>query len=260
MLRRQRQDFLDPMSSVVTANLLVVLVLLLGLSGGLGDTVQITLAGLGDAATTLVLILLEDANLLEGLEDLAVDGAGGVDVLGGAGTTVLGGTVDLAETADTDGLAEVDVAGDGGGAHVEPVNVLGRELLGDASLDGVDPACSWSEACGNCREMNVHTRNGQLALALQESRIGGDELLRLRHKPISMIPSSEVLRPPRACSSQIAIHYKVPAAGPQNHCSPVVCIEVQVILRIGGQRCASVWCGGLMGLVSVEGRGLFSLR
>lgn len=57
----------------------------------------------------------------------------------GAVATVLGGTVDLAEAANTDGLAEVDVAGDGGGADVEPVNVLGRELLGGASLDGVNP-------------------------------------------------------------------------------------------------------------------------
>ena len=120
-------------------HLLVILVLLLSLSGGLGDTVQITLAGLGDAASTLVLILLENTNLLEGLHDLAVDGAGGVDVLAGARAAVLGGAVDLAEAANTDGLAEVDVAGDGGGADVVPVNVLGRELLGDASLDGVDP-------------------------------------------------------------------------------------------------------------------------
>lgn len=57
----------------------------------------------------------------------------------GTGTTVLGGAVDLAETADTNGLAEVDVAGDRGGADVEPVNVLGRELLGRTSLDGIDP-------------------------------------------------------------------------------------------------------------------------
>ena len=120
-------------------NLLVILVLLVGLSGGLGDTVQITLAGLGDAASTLVLILLKDTNLLKGLEDLAVDRARGVNVLGGAGTTVLGGTVNLAEAADTDGLAKVDVAGNGGGADVVPVNVLGRELLGDTSLDGIDP-------------------------------------------------------------------------------------------------------------------------
>jgi len=37
--------------------------------------------------------------------------------------------VDLAETADTDGLAHVNVASDSGGADVEPVDVLGRELV-----------------------------------------------------------------------------------------------------------------------------------
>ena len=42
--------------------------------------------------------------------------------------------MDLAETADTDGLAHVDVAGDGGGADVEPVNVLGRKLVLEAVL------------------------------------------------------------------------------------------------------------------------------
>lgn len=63
-------------------------------------------------------------------------------MVGGADTAVLGGAVDLAETADTDGLAEVDVAGDGGSAHVEPVNVLGRELLGGTGLDDVDPTLS----------------------------------------------------------------------------------------------------------------------
>lgn len=145
--------------------LVILIILLLGLSSGLSNTVQITLAGLGDAAATLLLILLKDANLLEGLDDLAVDGARGVDVVGGTRATVLGGTVDLAKTADTDGLAEVDVAGDRGGADVEPVNVLGGQLLGRAGLDGVDP-----------------TRDGQLALTLQERSIGVDELLRLETK------------------------------------------------------------------------------
>lgn len=107
--------------------------------GGLQRTVQITLTSLGDAAATLVLVVLEDANLLKGLHDLTVDRAGGVDVVGGAGSAVLGGTVDLAETANTDGLAHVDMAGDGGGTDVEPVDVLGRHLLGGASLDGVNP-------------------------------------------------------------------------------------------------------------------------
>lgn len=119
--------------------LFVILILLLGLSGGLGNSVQITLASLGDAAATLLLVLLKDTDLLESLHDLAVDGAGGVDVLGGTAASVLGGTVDLSETANTDGLAEVDVTGDGGGTDVEPVNVLGRELLGGTGLDGVNP-------------------------------------------------------------------------------------------------------------------------
>jgi hypothetical protein len=38
--------------------------------------------------------------------------------------------VGLAHAADTDGLAHVDVTGDSGGADVEPVDVLGRQLLG----------------------------------------------------------------------------------------------------------------------------------
>lgn len=60
-------------------------------------------------------------------------------MVGWARAAVAGAAVDLAQTADTDGLAEVDVAGDGGGAHVEPVDGLGGELLGGTGLDGVDP-------------------------------------------------------------------------------------------------------------------------
>lgn len=45
------------------------------------------------------------------------------------------------------------------------------------------------------------TRNWQLALSLQESGVRIDELVRLQFAPcISTIPSSEVLRLPRACS------------------------------------------------------------
>lgn len=48
--------------------------------------------------------------------------------------------MDLAETADTNGLAEVDVTGNGGSADVEPVDALRRELFGGSGLDSVDPA------------------------------------------------------------------------------------------------------------------------
>ena len=82
-----------------------LLVILLGLEGGLRNTVQVTLAGLCDAAATLVLVLLKDTDLLKSLHDLAVDGAGGVNVVGRAGAAVLGGSVDLAEAAYTNSLA-----------------------------------------------------------------------------------------------------------------------------------------------------------
>jgi hypothetical protein len=100
-------------------NLLVILFLLL-VHGGLGDTVQITLTTLSDPSATLLLVNLNDTNLLKGLEHSAVDLARGVDVVGGGRTAVLRRSVDLAETANTDGLAEVDVTGDGGGTNVEP--------------------------------------------------------------------------------------------------------------------------------------------
>lgn len=87
-------------------------------------TVQVTLSALGDTAATLLLVVLDNADLLEGLEDLAVDGTAGIDVPGGADTPVLGSTVGPAETANTDGLAEVDVAGDGSSTNVEPVFYL----------------------------------------------------------------------------------------------------------------------------------------
>ncbi len=105
-------------------------------------TVKITLTLLGDAAAALLLIALEDLDLLKGLHDLAIDAAAGLNVVGRARAAVLGAAVHPAETANTDGLAHVDVAGDGGGADVEPVDVLGGHLLGGAGLDGIDPTCT----------------------------------------------------------------------------------------------------------------------
>ena len=47
--------------------------------------------------------------------------------------------MDLSQTTDTYGFAEVDVTGDGSGTDVEPVDGLGRELLRWAGLDGINP-------------------------------------------------------------------------------------------------------------------------
>ena len=62
-------------------------------------------------------------------------------MLGGTSATVLGVSVDLAKTADTDGLAEVDVTGNTSGTNVEPVDVLGGKLARRAGLDSINPTC-----------------------------------------------------------------------------------------------------------------------
>lgn len=110
-------------------SLLVILVLLISFDGGLGNTVQITLTGLGNPAAALLLILLENPNLLEGLHDLAVNGAGSIDVVRRARTTVLGATVHLPQAADTDSLAHIDVASDGCGADVVPEQSQQQQLV-----------------------------------------------------------------------------------------------------------------------------------
>lgn len=57
----------------------------------------------------------------------------------GAVATVGGTTVELAESSNTDVLAQVDVAGDGGRADVVPVLGVGSQLLGRGGLDRVNP-------------------------------------------------------------------------------------------------------------------------
>ena len=52
--------------------------------------------------------------------------------------------MDFAQTADADGFAEVDVSGDGGGAHVEPVGGLRGKFVGVGGFYCVDPAWKMS--------------------------------------------------------------------------------------------------------------------
>lgn len=73
----------------------LLIVFLLLLESCSGDAVQISLSGLRDSAATLLLINLKDTNLLEGLGNLAVNGAAGSDVVGWARATVLGASVDF---------------------------------------------------------------------------------------------------------------------------------------------------------------------
>lgn len=57
---------------------------------------------------------LEDTNLLERLDNVALDAGGRVAVVAGLDAAAVLGAVELGEGTDTDVLAEVDVAGDRG--------------------------------------------------------------------------------------------------------------------------------------------------
>lgn len=61
-------------------------------------------------------------------------------MLGRAGAAVLGGTVHLGETTDTDRLSKVDLSSNRSAAHVEPVRILRREFSTTAGLHGVGRA------------------------------------------------------------------------------------------------------------------------
>ena len=92
--------------------ILIVLLLFLGLDDRGRDAVEVALAVLGDAAAAVV-GLLEHADLLERLADLALDRGRGVGVVRGAVPALVAAAVELGERADADVFAEVDVSCDG---------------------------------------------------------------------------------------------------------------------------------------------------
>lgn len=94
-----------------------------------------------------VLVLLDDLHGLELVDARAEDGARSKGELAGTGVAVLLAAESLAEGTDASG-SEVESAGDGGSADVEPVIVIGRELLADASLDVLSPLGSLEDTSG----------------------------------------------------------------------------------------------------------------
>lgn len=58
-----------------------------------------------------------------------------------------GAAVELLEGADTNVLAEIDVASDRGGTDIIPVGIVGSELLASAGLDDVNPDRDLELAC-----------------------------------------------------------------------------------------------------------------
>ena len=117
-MARLRLHLLLVLLSRSLALLLLFLLLLLRrlalrLHYGCRDAVQIPLPVLGDPAATVV-ALLQNADLLERLADLALDGRGRGRVVRGAVSPVVGSAVQFCERADADVFAQVYVSCDRG--------------------------------------------------------------------------------------------------------------------------------------------------
>ena len=123
------------------------------------NAVQITLAFSGNLATT-VAVLLQQVQLLQGLDGLAVDGARGILVVGRASAAALLATVNQVQGSNSNSRTQVNVTGDRGNANKEPVRVVWSHLLGAAGLDQVNPG-----------------GDGNLARTLQMGSIGIDEFV-----------------------------------------------------------------------------------
>lgn len=134
-----------------------LLVLLQGLSS---NTVQVSLTVLRDSSATLWRNF-KNTNLLQGLDNSSVDGAGSVGVLVWSETSVDGATVQLVQLTDTNVLSQVNVSGSGSSSLVEPsLGFLWGQLVTGRGLD----------------KFNV-TWNLQLTLTLQELGVSVDEVL-----------------------------------------------------------------------------------
>lgn len=124
------------------------------------NTVQVSLTVLGDLSATLWRNL-NNANLLQSLNNLSVDRARSVSVLVWSETSVDRATVQLVQLTDTNVLSQVDVSGSRSSSLVEPgLGLLGRQLI----------------ASGGLHKFNV-TWNLQLTLTLQELSVGVDKVL-----------------------------------------------------------------------------------
>lgn len=106
--RGQRQRLLLILLSCLFLLLLIIIVLLCGLDDGGGDAVQIPLTVLADSAAAVV-GLLQNANLLQRLADLPLNGGGRVGVVRRPVAASVAATVQFCEGPNADVFAQVDV-------------------------------------------------------------------------------------------------------------------------------------------------------
>lgn len=112
-------------------------------------THQISLSGLSNTTTSLVLIKLEDTDLLKSLHNLTVNRSRRISVVGWSRTTVASGSVNFTHASNTDSFAKIDVTSNRSGTGVKPVDRLRWELFCRSSLDYLTCQPKWSRKRNN---------------------------------------------------------------------------------------------------------------
>jgi len=102
------------------------------------DAVHVTTTLRRQLAST-VGIFLHQSHLLQSLKNSSGNGLGSPHEVTGSGAVALPGAVDLGEGTDAGRGADVQVAGDGGGAHEEPVGIVRPLLVEAGQLDEIRP-------------------------------------------------------------------------------------------------------------------------
>lgn len=100
------------------------------------DAVQIALTLRRQLAAT-VRVLLDQLNALEGLQRLTRVSVSGAAEMRRGDTVALAAAVHLGDGSHTDRRAVVQMAENGRASHVEPVRIVGRQLLELGGLDDV---------------------------------------------------------------------------------------------------------------------------
>lgn len=101
-----------------------------------GNAIQITLANGAQFAATLG-VLLDETGVFEGLERLAGSTVGGTAEVRWVDTVALATTIDFGDGANASWTAVVQVTQNRSATHIEPVGIVGGQLLEFGCLDDV---------------------------------------------------------------------------------------------------------------------------
>merc|ERR1719411_1834398 len=103
-----------------------------------GNAIQISSSLTGQSSAP-ILVLLNNFQSLKSLKGLASQTSGSSDPVRRLASVALADSIDLSDGGNSDWRPNVDVACHGSTSDIEPVFIIGGQLLADVCLDEVNP-------------------------------------------------------------------------------------------------------------------------